>query len=179
MKTVMRSLTLLLALALLLCVAGCKKKEAAAGAAAPKTTTQAAQESEVTAPAEETATEAAASTDTAETTEATASAPAQTQEQPVGQELEYDESIAVEEEFLDEQIGIGPRITVKWETYENMSDAEREAYRACFTNDYAFGEWEDMAMLDFDSYYDEPVFLGSDTLSLKEIVESLTGKTFE
>jgi len=177
MKNVMRMLTLLLALALLLCAAGCKK-EAAAGATAPQTTTQATQESQEATTGEDTATEATAST---EATETTASAPAQTQEQPADQEseVEFNETVEWEEEFLDEQIGIGPRITVTWETYENMSEAEQEAYRACFTTDLAFSEWENMAMLDYDTFYDEPLFMGSGTLNLKEIVESLTGKTFE
>lgn len=195
MKIVMRYCVMAMVVALLLCAAGCKKdKTAAAQSAAQATTqaTQAAEASEETAPAA--TEEVAAATEATETSAPTGTAeqPAGTEEQPTAEQptaeqpttqetpVDVDQEIINEEEFpFEEEFGTGPRITVKWETYEAMSEAEKEAYRACFTTEYAFNEWEEMAMMDYETSWEEEPLGGYGSLNLKEIIELLTGEQLQ
>lgn len=169
----MKLSALAMALILILSMIGCGKKEAAAtesvGTASPSEsgeTTQTEEQPETAAPAGET-----------EPTAATT-----TQEQPTGQETaaeqnEYEEldSELEDLDWLVDDLGTPPIVTVKWETYENMSDSEKAAYEACFTNQSAFDLWYEMAMISYEmeEIYDEGA------LNLKEILSMMLGKELE
>ena len=184
MKTLIRFSTIAMILALLLCVAGCgKEASAAATTKATQTPTQSSEEI-APAPSEETAepTQDAPATEAPET-----SAPSGTTEQPTGtteqpsaeDTLDYDELVYEDEEFLlEEDFGTGPLVTVTWATYETMNDAEKAAYRACFSNDRAFEEWSEMAFMIYESDLMDDELWEYTSLNLKSIVEYLTGETF-
>lgn len=185
-KTLMRILILCM-VCLLLCSCG-KKNAAADGTTQPATaaptgeelpTDETQQTGEATGTEPTTGTEPSQNTDPSQSTEPTQQAPATEQTQPT-EELEYTEDLGYLEEelYYDEmpEIGTGPLITVKLETYENMSDAEKQAYEACFSNEYAFDEWMQMALMDYETSLNDDVLMGFGTLNLKEIIESLIGQ---
>lgn len=175
MKNMMKLICLTMALLLALSMTACKKE-----AAAPATE-----------PTETTAPEATG--DTAEPTETTApaegetTAPAEGETQPTASEgsqisteeseLDFDMEIGLEEElFWEDEIGTGPMITLTWETYDAMPDAEKEAYRACFSNQAAFDSWEEMALMDYESQFFDEGLYGTGSLVLKDIIEMLIGQ---
>ena len=121
MKTAMKILTMILALALVLSLAACGEEKLETPTEAPTTEQpvsegeSAAPEAETAAPEVETTAPAAEATDP--TTETTA--PAQQEE------ISFDAEVSMEEELLEEEIpeedfGVGPMITVKYEVYERQ-----------------------------------------------------------
>lgn len=178
----MKLAVIAMVLALALCAAGCKKDKSAA---APSTKPTQASEELAPAPSEEAAepTQEAPATEAPET-----SAPSGSAEQPAGatdqpaapeNELEFDELVYEDEEFLmEEDFGTGPLVTVTWATYESMTEAEQAAYRACFSNDRAFEDWSEMAYMIYETELVEDELWEYTSLNLKAIVEYLTGETF-
>ena len=185
MKTLIRFSTIAMILALLLCAAGCGKEASAAATTKATQTPTHSSEEIAPAPSEETAepTQDAPAAEAPET-----SAPSGTTEQPTGtteqpsapeDTLDYDELVYEDEEFLlEEDFGTGPLVTVTWATYETMNDAEKAAYRACFSNDRAFEEWSEMAFMIYESDLMDDELWEYTSLNLKSIVEYLTGETF-
>ena len=177
MKTAMKILTMILALALVLSLAACGEEKLETPTEAP-TTEQPVPEGESVAPEAETAapeveTTAPAEEATDPTTETTA--PAQQEEISFDAEVSLEEEL-IEEEIPEEDFGVGPLITVKYEVYEAMSDSEKEAYRDCFTTPAAFDFWEENAFMNYENEILDEGFLGAGTLNLKDIYEMLTGK---
>lgn len=179
-KTLIRILTVCM-VCLLLC--GCGKKTAAAdGGAQPAAAAPTGEElptDETQEAGETTGTETTQSTEATQSTEPNQET-VTTEQTQTSDEWEYSEELYfTEDEFgMDEmpEFGTGPLITVKLETYENMSDAEKQAYEACFSNANAFDEWMEMALMDYDTSMNEDMYLGLGTLNLKEIIESLVGE---
>lgn len=176
MKNLIRFSVIVMIFALVFCAAGCKKeKSAAATTQATQAPTQASEET-ATAPSEETvaATEATQTTETA--TEQTTATEPTTQENVVDVE---DVGVPDEDTIPEDEFGVPPLITVTWETYESMTEAEKAAYHACFTTDSAFDSWAEMAYLSYEMEMSEEELWEYTSLNLKMIVEYLTGETFD
>jgi len=181
MKTLIRFSAIAMILAMLLCAAGCGEEESAA--ATTKATQAPTQATEEAAPAP--TEEVAVATDSTETT-APSTAEQPTTEQPTATEptsqetiVDVDEIVIPDEELLpEEDFGVGPLVTVTWKTYESMTDAEKAAYRACFSNDRAFEDWSEMAFMVYETETMEDELLAYGSLDLKAIIEYLTGETF-
>ena len=183
MKNVMKLICLMLALVLALSLGACKK-EAAAPATDPAETTAPAEGGETTEP-----TQAEGETTEPSQAEGETTAEEQTTAPTVNQEagsedfvisteedeLDFNWEIESDEFLYEDEMGTGPMITVTWETYEAMPDAEKEAYRACFSNQMAFDSWEEMALMEYESQFYEEEFWGTGNLVLKDIIEMLIG----
>lgn len=174
MKKMTKLLALAMALLLVLSISACKKEAAApttapTEAAAPEATEETADPTETTAPAE-----------------SVPAAPAEGQTQPAApadpqlsteeSEFDFDMEIYPDEEFWEDEIGTGPMITVTWETYDAMPDPEKEAYRACFSNQAAFDSWEELALMDYESQFFDEGMMGMGSLVLKDIISMLIGQ---
>lgn len=175
MKKMTKLLALAMALLLVLSISACKKEAAASTAApteaaAPEATEGTADPTETTAPAES----VPAAPVEGETQPA---APADPQLSTEESEFDFDLEISMEEELLwEDEIGTGPMITVTWETYDAMPDSEKEAYRACFTNQAAFDSWEELALMDYESQFFDEGMMGMGSLILKDIISMLIGQ---
>lgn len=179
MKWIAAAMALLFALS----VAGCNKNQSAASQ--PAATAAPSEGGETAAP--EAQPESAAPADEAEPTAApTNSEQPANPEQPVNQETTATQS---EEEATDETSGLEydapveddgpgtpPIVTVTWETYESMSDTEKAAYEACFSNQNAFDIWADEAMNSLDM---EELDFYDGSLNLKQILSILTGEDIQ
>lgn len=165
MKTMLKVLMIIMALALVLSLAACGEEQVDAPAEETPTVESAPEEQtpegETAAPEGETA---------APTTDATTDATTPTEE------IAFDAEPSLEEELLwEDEIGTGPMVTVKYEVYEAMSDSEKEAFRNCFTTASAFDFWEENALMNYGNELLDEEFVGEGSLNLKEIYEMLTG----
>lgn len=187
MRTLTKLIAIMTILVLLLCAAGCKKKNEDAPAQTPTQATDAAPTEEVTteeapvegttAPATEATEATAASGDATEATTATDSTEATaapTDEAVIN--VEEEEEIYLEE---TDDLGYGPLVTVTLETYEAMSEEQKEEYQSTFSNQTAFEEWYDMAMMDYDMRNSEVLMDTTSTLNIKAIIEMLTGEKLD
>ena len=188
MKNMMKLMAILLTLALVFSLAACGAKEELAVPQDMETmdTEEILPEGETAAPEQTPEAETAATEQTSEPETATPAPEGETTATDASattQEVTFDETV-VDAELLPEdeliyedEIGVPPAVTVKYAVYEAMSDSEKAAYQASFSNALAFEQWEEMALANYEADLIEDDMLGLGSLNLKEIFELLTGKT--